>query len=352
MNKWIVSVFLLCLLAACGKDDENTPQSGNNNVNGGAGISFSSNVSASIIVDIDGPSSRAPLTVFEANSQMGIYGIPAIEGGRNEDCDLFNRKREEDFQKDLYNECYTYVPGYATLQTEHPAIFPNTNNAALMLYGYYPYSEDAEWRELGGTAQWAVPWKLNVADMSGTMDYMFTGPMMAAYSKVGTNSVVLNFQHAMGRLDFRFFSTSKEVCDAGYQIKSVTVHCNTGEQGWMSITNGEMSFSPKDLACVYPVAGDVGITYGKPGEAVAKFMFPPLQTLVQKITCKMLDGGANPREYVIYDYKYSGYDISLKAGKTTVMRINFLPKDVILSGPANVDSWPTGTNVDVNVKLQ
>ena len=94
MNRWIVGVSLLCLLASCSKDNDDTPQSGNNNVNGGAGISFSSNVSSSIIVEVDGPTSRAPLTTFEPNSQIGIYGIPAFEGGRNEDCDLYNRKRE------------------------------------------------------------------------------------------------------------------------------------------------------------------------------------------------------------------------------------------------------------------
>lgn len=352
MNKWIAGVSLLCLLVSCSKDNDDSPQSGNN-VNGGAGISFSSNVSSSIIVEVDGPASRAPLTAFEANAQIGIYGIPAFEGGRNEDCDLYNKKRESDFQEDLFNACYTYVPGYKTLQTDHPATFPARNNPSLILYGYYPYNEEAVWREVGsvGRAQWATPWRLNTADMSATVDYMFTGPMQADYSKVGTNPVVLNFQHALGRLDFRFYSTSKEVCDAGYIIKSVTVYCNTGESGWMSVATGELSFSSKDLTCTYPVA-NVGITYNTPGEAVAKFMFPPEQTLIQKITCKMQDGGGKSRDYTIYDYKYYGYDVPIIKGKTTLMRINFLPKDATFSGPANVDSWSDGKPIDENVKLQ
>lgn len=352
MNNWIVGVSLLCLLVSCSKDNDDSPQSGNN-VNGGAGISFSSNVSSSIIVEVDGPASRAPLTAFEANAQIGIYGIPAFDGGRNEDCDLYNKKRESDFQEDLFNACYTYVPGYKTLQTDHPATFPARNNPSLILYGYYPYNEEAVWREVGsvGRAQWATPWRLNTADMSATVDYMFTGPMQADYSKVGTNPVVLNFQHALGRLDFRFYSTSKEVCDAGYIIKSVTVYCNTGESGWMSVATGELSFSSKDLTCTYPVA-NAGITYNTPGEAVAKFMFPPEQTLIQKITCKMQDGGGKSRDYTIYDYKYYGYDVPIIKGKTTLMRINFLPKDATFSGPANVDSWSDGKPIDENVKLQ
>ena len=119
----------------------------------------------------------------------------------------------------------------------------------------------------------------------------------------------------------------------------------------MALTNGTLSFSPKDLICLHST-NNAGITYNTPGESVAKFMFPPEQTLIQKITCQVKDGGNNLREYTIYDYKYYGYDISIKKGKTTLMRINFLPKDATLSGPANVDSWTGGNTVDENVKLQ
>lgn len=348
----IAGVALSFLLASCSKDDDNTPQSGNNtNVNGGAVVSFSSNIFASVVVEVTGLGTRAPITAFESNAQLGVFGIPAIQGGRNEDCDLFNKKNESDFQPNLFNACYTYVPGYETLQTEKLATFPNTSNAGLMMYGYYPYTEEAEWREVNRVAQWAIPWKLNPRDMSETRDYMFTGQAPTWYSEVGTNPVVLNFQHAFGRLDFCFYSTSKQVCDAGYRIQSVTVYCNTGESGWMALTDGALSFSPKDLVCLHST-NNAGITYNTPGESVAKFMFPPEQTLIQKITCQVKDGGNNLREYTIYDYKYYGYDISIKKGKTTLMRINFLPKDATFSGPANVDSWTGGNTVDENVKLQ
>lgn len=349
MSKWIVGVFILCLFS-CSKDDDNASQSGDNNVNGGAGISFSSNVSSSIIVEVDGPTSRAPLTSFPANSQIGIYGIPAVDGGRNEDCDLYNKKRVEDFQLNLFNACYTYVPGYETLQTEHPATFPSRSNPSLMLYGYYPYNTETEWQEVGGVAQWTTTWSLNKKDMSTTIDHMFTGPIQADYSKVGVNPVVLNFQHAFGRLDFCFYSTNKDVSFA-YTVQSVKVICSTGEFGLMSVATGELSFTPKELECVYPV-GNVGITYNVPGESVAKFMFPPLKTAIKKITCTVKDGGGNSSEHIIYEYPYSGYDISIKKGKTVLMRINFLPKNANFSGPANVDSWPAGTTIDENVKLQ
>lgn len=349
MNKWIVGVCLLCLLS-CSKDDDGAPQSGNNNVNGGAGISFSSNVSSSIIVEVDGPTSRAPLVSFPGNSSIGIYGIPAIDGGRNDDCDLYNKKNVEDFQLNLFNACYTYMSEYETLLTEHPATFPSRSNPSLMLYAYYPYNEKTEWQEVGSVAQWTTAWKLNAKDMSTTVDYMFTGPIQADYSKVGVNPVVLNFQHAFGRLDFSFYSTNKDV-SFGYTVQSVKVICSTGESGLMSISNGELSFTPKNLECIYPV-GNAGITYNVPGESVAKFMFPPSKTAIKKITCTVKDGGGNTSEHTIYEYPYSGYDITIKKGKIVLMRINFLPKNANFSGPANVDSWPTGTTIDENVKLQ
>ena len=353
MNRWMIVGVSLLFFTACSKDDDGTSQSGNNNnnMNGGAVLSFSSSISASIVVDVIGPGTRAPLTTLEPNAQVGIFGIPAIQGASNSDCDLFNKKRESDFQQNLFNACYTYVPGYETLQTENLATFPNTSNAGLMLYGYYPFTEDVEWREIKSVAQWAIPWKLNTADMSLTKDYMYTSQTPTWYSEVGTSPIVLNFKHAFGRLDFCFYSTSAEVCEANYRVQSVTVQCDTPETGWMSLTDGTLSFSsPKLLSCFHPV-DNVGIAYNMPGESVAKFMFQPEQTLIKKITCLVKDGGNNEREYTIYTSSY-GYKIPIKKGKTTLMRINFLPRDATFSGPANVDSWTNGTTIDKDVKLQ
>ncbi|WP_448779328.1 fimbrillin family protein [Bacteroides congonensis] len=349
MNKWIIGVCSLFLLVSCSKDDDSS-QSSNNPTNGGAEIiNFSSNVRASVIVEIEGPVTRAPLTNFENNAQIGLFGIPTIGGGTQGGRNLYDCKRKEDFQQNLFNALYVYVEGYDKLQTENVATYPGGNDPALQLYGYYPYSSDAKYMEINGTAQWAVPWQLNVEDMAQTKDYMYVEPKLAAYNKVGLEPVVLLFQHAMGRLDFRFYSTNKQIATAGYSIENVTVQCYTDKSGWMAVTDGELSVSPQPekLLCKYPL-DNVGITYLTPGESAAKFMFPP-QALIQKITCDVIDAGANRSTYVIYDDTKSGYDISLKAGKTTDMRVNFLPKNA--SYASDIDAW-TRTTVDVNVKLQ
>ena len=91
MNKWILGVsVILFLLTSCSKDnDEGTPQS-DDIMNGGAELKFSSDVLSSIVVDVDPTrsSTRAPLSSFENNSQIGIYGIPGVDGGKNESCNL------------------------------------------------------------------------------------------------------------------------------------------------------------------------------------------------------------------------------------------------------------------------
>lgn len=344
MNKWIIGVCLISLFASCSKDSDET-QPSNNPTNGGTGISFSPNVSASTIVEIDGPSTRAPLINFNHNDKVGLFGIPTIGGGTQGGHNLFECKNEADFQKNLFNAPYTYVQDYDVLQTDYPATFPNGNDPALQLYGYYPYSADVEYTNVNNVPQWAVPWKLNIDDMSQTIDYMYVEPQLAVYNKVGLEPVALLFQHAMGRLDLRFYSTNKQIALAGYIVKNVTVKCKTGQRGWMAITDGELSFNADFLTCKYPVSGNIGIAYPTPGISAASFMFPP-NAIIQEITCDLVDTGAKTHNYVIYS---GGYDIPITKGKMTDMRVNFLPKDASYS--SNVDTW-TRTTVDVNVKIQ
>lgn len=346
MNKWIIGACLIFLFASCSKDDD-ANQSSNNPTNGGAGISFSPNVSASTIVEIDGPSTRAPLTNFENNAQIGIFGIPTIGGGTQGGHNLYDCKRKEDFQQNLFNTPYVYVDGYDVLQTEYPATFPSGNDPALQLYGYYPYSPDAKYMDVNGTAQWAIPWKLNVEDMAQTVDYMYAEPHLAVYNKVGLDPVVLLFQHAMGRLDLRFYSTNKQIATAGYKIKNVTVKCYTGKSGWMAVTDGEFTFVSEHFTCKHPVSANTSITYLTPGMSAASFMFPP-DAVIESITCDLLDSGANPHTYIIYNGG-SGYEVPIRAGKMTDMRVNFLPKDASYS--QNIDTW-TRTTVNVDIKLQ
>lgn len=354
MNKWILGVPLfLFLLSSCSKDnDEGTPQS-DDLKNGGAALKFSSNVLSSIVVEVEPTraSTRAPLTSFENNSQIGIYGIPGVDGGTNESSNLRECKFESDFQEHLFNGKYSYVEGYDELQSEFQATYPSRANPALYLYGYYPYTEKAEYREITGATQWAVPWKLDVEKMENTIDYLYTGEKFVRYSEWGLTPISLDFQHALGRVDFKFFTTNVAVLNKNYTVQSVTITCISGKSGWMAVANGNLSFTTEQFTTTYNVV-DGSVAWNLPGEPAARFMFPPTQTLIKEVTCMMRSGGGETKEYTIYNREYSGYEIPVRRGEITNMKIKFLPKDVTISSAVDVNEWAGGTNIDENVKLQ
>lgn len=353
----MIGAFCVCtLLTSCSKGDEDAPQSNGNTNNGGAEINFSPNVVGSTVVEVKGRgiSTRGPLDVFEENSPIGIFGIPAVEGGKNENCNLRDCKFESDFQPSLFNGKYTYVSGYDQLQSEYQACYPAKANPALYLYAYYPYVDAPEYRTVGeNPAQWAVPWKLETTDMSKTIDYLYTGETISNYSTQGLSPVVLHFLHVFGRIDFLFYTTNSSVMSKNYQVKSVSINCDTGKDGWMAVGTGKLSFTSEKIDCHYPVTKG-SLTYNSPSNVAAQFMFPPEQTLINKITCKVLSGAGTETEHLIYEAGAPGYNytIPVKRKQITTMKINFLPKDVVYSSDAKIESWEKGVILDVNVKLQ
>lgn len=115
--------------------------------------------------------------------------------------------------------------GRTELQPEFQATYPSRANPALYLYGYYPYTDKAEYREIAGASQWAVPWQLDTDNMANTIDYLYTGEKFVRYSEWGAQSNYLEFQHAFGRVDFKFYTTSMAVLNKNYTVESVTITC-------------------------------------------------------------------------------------------------------------------------------
>ena len=354
MKKWILGVSLLMvMLASCSKDNDEGASQSTTLTGEGAELKFSSNVLSSIVVEVE-PSratTRGPLISFENNSRIGVFGIPGIDGGTGESCNLRDCKNESDFQKYLFNGQYTYVSGYEELQSEHQATYPSRANPALYLYGYYPYTEKAEYREIAGATQWAVPWQLDTDNMANTIDYLYTGEQFVKYSEWGLTPVTLAFQHALGRIDFRFFTTNMAVLNANYSVQSVSVTCISGKKGWMAITNGDLSFTTETFTSTYKVT-DGSIAWNTPGEPAARFMFSPTGTLIKKVTCVMKSGGGVTKEYEIFDSEYSGYTIPVRKGEITNMKIRFLPKDASISSSVNINSWDSSATIDKDIKLQ
>lgn len=356
MNKWILGVsFFMLVLASCSKDNEEGASQSNTLTGEGAELRFSSNVLSSIMVEVEPTRSttRAPLNSFENNSRIGVFGIPGVDGGMNESCNLRECKSESDFQKYLFNGQYTYVSGYDELQAEYQATYPSRANPALYLYGYYPYTDKVEYREVAHVAQWAIPWQIDTDNMANTIDYLYTGEQFVRYSEWGLNPVKLDFQHAFGRVDFSFFTTSSAVLSANYIVQSITVTCVSGKKGYMAVANGSLAFTTETFTSTYKVT-DGSVAWNTPGEPAARFMFPPSKTLIKKVTCVVKSGAGVTKEYEIYNMEQPGYgyEIPVRKSEITNMKIRFLPKDASISSSNNVNSWEPTSSKNLEVKLQ
>ena len=84
-------------------------------------------------------------------------------------------------------------------------------------------------------------------NMANTIDYLYTGEKFVRYSEWGLNPITLEFQHAFGRVDFKFYTTSMAVLNKNYTVESVTITCISGKKGWMAIANGSMSFTTEQF---------------------------------------------------------------------------------------------------------
>lgn len=370
MNKWIAGTLCLCLLVACSKDDNEAGGQTQKEDNAGAEVGFSSSVITSVIDNIVGDMTRAPINELGNNEKIGIFGIPAIEGNDNIDCNMCDKSLREDFQENLYNEPYTYVSGYDNLQTVNRARFPKGNKAALALYSYYPYTENVSRQEFEGKVSLAIPWKLNIDDMRETADYMYTGQVFKAYSEVGTQPICLQLRHAMARMDFCFYTTSLTLAQRNYDIVSVQMTALIGEEGYMSLEDGSLSSYPKFIGVndlehkngiYYPIPNGISMAYSDPNETpakvgspVASFILPP-NAVVNSIIYNVRDGWGKVQPYEVYTYNSNSpaNTISFKAGCITKLQVNFQPKEISVSG-AEVKAWETDENkcYDVSIKIQ
>lgn len=367
----MAGVACLCLFISCSKEGGTDDGQIQIEDNVGAEIDFSSSVLSPVIDNIVGDVTRAPLNELGNNAKIGVFGIPAIEGDDNGACNMTSKSLREEFQENLYNEPYTYVSGYDYLQATNQARFPRGNKAALALYAYYPYAANTSRQEFEGKVSMAVSWKLNIDDMRETVDYMYTGQMLKAYSEVGDQPICLQLKHAMARLDLCFYTTSLKLAQSNYDIVSVQVSALVGENGYMSLEDGSLSFSPKFIGMndpvhpngiYYPIPDGISMTYSDPKETPVKTGNPvasllmPANTVVNSVIYNVRDGWGKSQAYEVYKYSPNdpnNMNISFKTGCITKLQVNFQPKDVSMSN-AGVDVWTTDESkcYDVSIKIK
>lgn len=329
------------LFASCGKDSQDEPLPGEGDI----AVHFSTGVSASVSVTETVNTRAVVTTTLPGNSTVGVYGVIAVTGG---DTASYNMKNTAvTFQENLSNTPYTVLPegtdpyGNQTLYYEKTAKFPKGNKAALAFYAYYPYSARAERREDLGMC---IPWTINKADMSKTEDYMYTGRLFSGVSKI---PIKLKLNHAMARLDFTFYTEDMDVMNSEPYLTQIEVDAFGAETGWMSLEDGELDYQNTLITYTFPV--DSKLISINNRTVYASFLLPP-STVVSRVRYTVRNNlGTN--SYEVYSaVNDKPIVISLAAGKTTKVNVNYFPKEV--QAVVGVKAWELLKSYDINVKLK
>ena len=248
MNLKVIYSSLLILLVSCTSELPQAPDL----VQGqepGVPVSFTYAVETK--QDID---SRAPIEYkyLPDGSQIGIY---ALGGTMNENdefiyTDSSNPWAENNLQQNFLNACYeaqtqTYDNGsvHRLVAKEKTGSFPNTDNAALTFFAYYPYTEEVVFeRELIDPLAPKIPIKID-NEVDNTPDYLYTGPITAkASSDEPTN---LNFKHALAKLEIYITTdaTNEKQNFTARKCPKVTrieIGTNSPQEGTLNLATGEI----------------------------------------------------------------------------------------------------------------
>lgn len=343
MNKYILGILPMLLLASCSKEADIKDIDSNKGVE----ITFTSGVNANMSLEIDKAKSRSIIenTYFSAGEQIGIYGIKSTADEMN----LFDWTKENIvMQEHLDNARYeakAVESGSQLLKQNATPKFPDESGAALVFYAYYPYTANVSYT--AGSAP-IIPVEIQ-STVEATPDYMYTGkePVAAGVAEKSVD-VPLTFNHALGRLDF-YIKTMVDNFTTTPVLNKITVTTVEGQKGIMDISTGDITTdkSPETAATnVFEDTPNTDIT--TTSTLASKFMFIPAVDAIQKIELALTNENGTPTEYTLYDKSTGAEAIKLVKGKTTKITINYTRT---VNMTATVETWVDGENdkeIDIN----
>lgn len=343
MNKYILGILPMLLLASCSKEADIK----NIDSNKGVEITFTSGVNANMSLEIDKAKSRSIIenTYFSAGEQIGIYGIKSTADEMN----LLDWTKEniviQEYLDNAQYEAKAFYNGSQLLKQNATPKFPDESGAALVFYAYYPYTTNVSYT--AGSAP-IIPVEIQ-STVEATPDYMYTGkkPVAAGVAEKSVD-VPLTFNHALGRLDF-YIKTMVDNFTTTPILNKITVTTVEGQKGSMDISTGEITIdeSPETTATkVFEDSPNTNITVTS--TLASKFMFIPAVDAIQKIELALTNENGTPTEYTLYDKGTGAEAIKLVKGKTTKITINYTRT---VNMTATVETWVDGENdkeIDIN----
>ena len=241
MNLKVIYSSLLILLVSCTSE---LPQAPDHDFGQEPGVPVSFTYAVESKVEFE---SRAPIqyTYLPDDSQIGIYALGGTVNVNDEFIYTANSNPwiKGNLQPYFLNACYK---AKTNADNEHrlavvgqTGTFPNTENAALEFYAYYPFTTNVQFnQESIVPISPAIPIKVE-QDLDQTPDYLYTGPIVA---KASTNETTqLKFKHALAKLEI-YITTEKEFTGRNApKVTHIILGTNNAQEGTMKLSTGEIT---------------------------------------------------------------------------------------------------------------
>lgn len=326
MKKLVYGMMALAALASCNSDDDMTVNVPRSNM----ALNFSLNAAETKAI--------VESTTFPVGQTIGIYGFDA----KTSTINTVGWGNASGYTEYLANGVYTTQElngsGVQNLKPEDGKIayFQKGDDAAVVLYGYYPYTAEAS--SVYGDVAPTIPVEAK-ADYNTTDDYMYTGRIQ---QPVTYATIPLMFKHAMGGLKLKLRCADETVGDV--TVLKATVVTRRGQKGTMNVADGTITYDEDLSGAVTTFASNdlnVPVAATSAGEDLGvKFLLFPGSDVIEKVVITLNRGSFptnDPRTYEITAATDGDHTVNLVAGKFTILTLVFSPKDMNFT--AEIAEW-------------
>lgn len=168
---------------------------------------------------------------FEDGDQIGLFGIPYSDNASAE-VDMSAMADISGFH--FFNLPMTYQDGQPMLYCEEKLNMPVNKN--LLVYAYYPYTNDISYNEYGWSYTWNFESTDIIAELSQLQDLLYSSkPTEVTSSREPITLSSMN--HAFGALAFRFYTNDPLMADKKVLSSQIsTIQYN--KSGSVSLNDG------------------------------------------------------------------------------------------------------------------
>lgn len=349
MNRKLLYILITIILTGCSSED--TP------VNESCYVSFINGIS----YDITQNFSRADVFEYDfipKDKTIGVFGFQSawVNQQKPENVIIPEYWKDTELQPNCINAGYISMGESKALKSTNNINleFPDTDNSALVFYGYHPYTNSTEitMDDLSRGPKIAIDVD---STMVTTKDYLYTGSVPAVPTGNRTN-INLPFKHALSLVHFKVFTNDAKYSDNNCPLLTqITITTKNSQTGWMYIEDGSIGANPdaeEKRTITYKLSRPFPI-YPKKDEKEtytdAKFLLIPATNAIESITLTVTDTDKETRKYIAYSQNDLDQknNIELIKGAKHIANIEY---NVRIQITNSVETWtPNEDNHDIEI---